>query len=185
MWRERPAGAKVSLNTSLEFSLCLCAIVFSGADGSSSGWAVQTITQGSSTPDVVLSKCLVLSSGLNTHHLLNPILSDNSSSIDPITPYYAKGNYVSYNGPGVSEVSHLIYPCPEAGLEGLGTHLTLDLAGAVKFGPNVEMIGSIKDAEEDPDFWQKHLIPSEDQLEKMGKAVQNYVRISSTDSFQS
>ncbi|MEC8428731.1 MAG: FAD-dependent oxidoreductase, partial [Pseudomonadota bacterium] len=34
--------------------------------------------------------------------------------------------------------SHLIYPLPEAG--GLGVHLTLDLAGAARFGPDVEWL---------------------------------------------
>lgn len=33
------------------------------------------------------------------------------------------GNYMSYKGPGVDNVSRLIYPCPGAGLDHLGTHL--------------------------------------------------------------
>ncbi len=33
---------------------------------------------------------------------------------------------------------HLVYPLPEPGTAGLGTHLTLDLAGGVRFGPDVE-----------------------------------------------
>ena len=35
---------------------------------------------------------------------------------------------------------HLIYPLPEHGNAGLGTHLTLDLAGQAKFGPDVEWL---------------------------------------------
>lgn len=34
--------------------------------------------------------------------------------------------------------SHLVYPLPEPGTAGLGTHLTLDLAGEARFGPDVE-----------------------------------------------
>jgi L-2-hydroxyglutarate oxidase LhgO len=48
----------------------------------------------------------------------------------------AKGNYFSYTGKPV--FSRLIYPTPMPG--GLGVHVTLDLAGRVRFGPDVEWI---------------------------------------------
>ncbi|RAZ90841.1 FAD-dependent oxidoreductase [Mesorhizobium hawassense] len=47
---------------------------------------------------------------------------------------YAKGNYFSVAGR--APFSHLVYPVPEPG--GLGVHLTLDLAGTARFGPDVE-----------------------------------------------
>ncbi|PBB91541.1 FAD-dependent oxidoreductase [Mesorhizobium sp. WSM3864] len=47
---------------------------------------------------------------------------------------YAKGNYFSVATR--APFSHLIYPVPEPG--GLGVHLTLDLAGTARFGPDVE-----------------------------------------------
>ncbi|MGZ3159258.1 MAG: NAD(P)/FAD-dependent oxidoreductase [Burkholderiaceae bacterium] len=50
--------------------------------------------------------------------------------------FYAKGNYFSYAGR--SHFSRLIYPVPEIG--GLGVHLTLDLMGRMRFGPDVEWI---------------------------------------------
>jgi L-2-hydroxyglutarate oxidase LhgO len=50
--------------------------------------------------------------------------------------YFAKGNYFSLSGK--SPFTHLIYPIPEAG--GLGVHLTLDMAGQAKFGPDVEWL---------------------------------------------
>ena len=49
---------------------------------------------------------------------------------------YAKGHYFSLAGR--TPFSHLIYPIPEAA--GLGVHLTLDLAGQARFGPDVEWI---------------------------------------------
>ncbi|MEP7297449.1 MAG: NAD(P)/FAD-dependent oxidoreductase [Burkholderiales bacterium] len=49
---------------------------------------------------------------------------------------YAKGHYFSLSGR--APFSHLIYPVPEAA--GLGVHLTLDLAGQARFGPDVEWI---------------------------------------------
>ncbi len=50
--------------------------------------------------------------------------------------YLAKGNYFSCSAK--APFSHLIYPVPEPG--GLGVHLTLDLAGQARFGPDVEWI---------------------------------------------
>ncbi len=50
--------------------------------------------------------------------------------------YFAKGNYFSLSGK--SPFSHLIYPIPEPG--GLGVHLTLDMGGQAKFGPDVQWL---------------------------------------------
>ena len=41
---------------------------------------------------------------------------------------------------GGGKFNHLIYPLPNPKLPGLGTHLTMDLAGNTKFGPNSEWI---------------------------------------------
>jgi L-2-hydroxyglutarate oxidase LhgO len=54
-------------------------------------------------------------------------------------PYLAKGNYFSCSAR--APFSHLIYPVPEPG--GLGVHLTLDMAGQARFGPDVEWIDRI------------------------------------------
>lgn len=51
-------------------------------------------------------------------------------------PYYAKGNYFACLAR--QPFSRLIYPVPVPG--GLGVHLTLDLAGQARFGPDVEWI---------------------------------------------
>jgi L-2-hydroxyglutarate oxidase LhgO len=55
------------------------------------------------------------------------------------TPYYAKGNYFTLTGK--SPFSRLIYPVPVPG--GLGVHITVDLGGQAKFGPDVEWIDDI------------------------------------------
>ena len=60
--------------------------------------------------------------------------------------YFAKGNYFSLSGK--SPFRHLIYPIPEPG--GLGVHLTLDMGGQAKFGPDVEWLDI--DAEEQIDY---------------------------------
>uniref|UniRef100_A0A7S2SSJ6 L-2-hydroxyglutarate dehydrogenase, mitochondrial n=1 Tax=Rhizochromulina marina TaxID=1034831 RepID=A0A7S2SSJ6_9STRA len=61
--------------------------------------------------------------------------------------FFAKGNYFRLEGVRCP-FSHLIYPVPEAG--GLGVHATLDLAGQVRFGPDVEWVDDPQDYVVDP-----------------------------------
>lgn len=71
------------------------------------------------------------------------------------TAYFAKGNYFTLAGK--SPFSHLIYPVPEAA--GLGVHLTLDLGGQAKFGPDVQWVDRPNDlavsAEHEPAFYKE------------------------------
>jgi L-2-hydroxyglutarate oxidase LhgO len=71
-------------------------------------------------------------SGMNTHGLPRA--------------HYAKGHYFSLSGK--SPFSRLIYPVPESA--GLGVHLTLDMAGQAKFGPDVEWVDSPDQLQVDP-----------------------------------
>src|SRR5688500_10634248 len=59
--------------------------------------------------------------------------------------FYAKGNYYSLTRK--APFSRLVYPVPEPG--GLGVHVTLDLAGQARFGPDVEWVERI-DYQVDP-----------------------------------
>lgn len=66
---------------------------------------------------------------------------------------YAKGNYFSYSGRNLFK--RLIYPVPEK--HGLGIHLTLNLAGEILFGPDVEwtqLPDFIVNKDRKPDFLQ-------------------------------
>jgi L-2-hydroxyglutarate oxidase LhgO len=56
------------------------------------------------------------------------------------TTHFAKGNYFTLQG-GKPPFSRLIYPIPEPG--GLGVHVTLDLGGRTRFGPDVEWVDKI------------------------------------------
>ena len=60
--------------------------------------------------------------------------------------FFAKGNYFSLAGR--APFQRLIYPLPEPG--GLGVHLTLDLGGQAKFGPDVQWVDDAMDYAVDP-----------------------------------
>jgi L-2-hydroxyglutarate oxidase LhgO len=60
--------------------------------------------------------------------------------------HYAKGSYFTLAGR--APFSRLIYPVPESA--GLGVHLTLDLGGQAKFGPDVQWVDSPDDVLVDP-----------------------------------
>jgi L-2-hydroxyglutarate oxidase LhgO len=60
--------------------------------------------------------------------------------------FFAKGNYFSLAGR--APFQRLIYPLPEPG--GLGVHLTLDLGGQAKFGPDVQWVDDATDYAVDP-----------------------------------
>lgn len=60
--------------------------------------------------------------------------------------HFAKGSYYAFSGR--APFSRLIYPVPEAA--GLGVHLTLDLAGQARFGPDVEWV--VPDAQGQLDY---------------------------------
>lgn len=70
---------------------------------------------------------------VNSAGLAAPALA---ATVHPAAPagHYARGHYYGYSGK--PPFSRLIYPVAEPG--GLGVHVTLDLAGQVKFGPDVE-----------------------------------------------
>ncbi|WP_417347570.1 NAD(P)/FAD-dependent oxidoreductase [Ferrimonas sp.] len=80
----------------------------------------------------LLCQRLVLAAGLATPSLLRRIEGLSNQAVPRQT--LAKGNY--YKLSGDAPFSHLIYPLPEPG--GLGVHLTLDLAGDARFGPDVQ-----------------------------------------------
>ena len=57
--------------------------------------------------------------------------------------HYSKGEYFSVGGGKNKLVKRLIYPVPETRFTGLGVHVTLDLEGRMRLGPNAEYVDSI------------------------------------------
>ncbi|CAL5417883.1 unnamed protein product [Camellia sinensis] len=89
---------------------------------------------------------LVLNFVVNSAGLSAPSLAKRFDGIDSeVIPssYYARGCYFTLSNVKSPPFKHLIYPIPEHG--GLGVHVTLDLNGQVKFGPDVEWIDGVDD----------------------------------------
>jgi L-2-hydroxyglutarate oxidase LhgO len=55
--------------------------------------------------------------------------------------HLCKGEYFAYTKPPF--IKHLVYPVPEHDITGLGVHSVVDLAGGLKFGPNVEYVDKV------------------------------------------
>ena len=87
---------------------------------------------------------VVNAAGLNAPQVASRIKGLDPKHV-PVT-FWAKGNYFTLSGK--SPFSRLIYPVPEAA--GLGVHLTIDLGGQAKFGPDVEWVDSPDDLLVDP-----------------------------------
>ncbi|KAK4152782.1 mitochondrial L-2-hydroxyglutarate dehydrogenase [Chaetomidium leptoderma] len=108
-------------------------------DGSG-GWELAVRDASTGEVSTVTAETLVNSAGLGAVDVHNMIVPPERRK----EMFYAKGNYFSY-GASSPKVSTLIYPAPEPGHGGLGTHLTLDLGGRIKFGPDVEWVDSPQD----------------------------------------
>ncbi len=111
----------------------LRAPVLSGTAGAP-GFALAV---GGAEPMALSCKLLVNSGGIHAPRLARAI-----TGIPPATiprDYFCRGVYFTLSMR--SPFRHLIYPVPEAA--GLGVHLTLDLAGQARFGPDIEWIDGI------------------------------------------
>ena len=90
---------------------------------------------------VLLPKLLINSAGLSAIPLAKRFHGLDQAFVP--NPHYARGCYFTLSQTK-SPFSHLIYPLPEDG--GIGVHVTIDLNGLVRFGPDVEWL----DGGEDP-----------------------------------
>ena len=117
------AGGFVVLNTALDHAEC-------------AKNAINLITKDGTE---LQANVVVNAAGLHAQFLAQRFSGLNSNFIPP--SYFAKGNYFTLAGR--SPFKRLIYPVPEAA--GLGVHLTIDLGGQAKFGPDVQWVDSPDD----------------------------------------
>jgi len=98
---------------------------------------IVSVGAGGTEPITVSCAELVNSAGLSASRVAEAMWI--GSTWKPPATRYAKGNYFALRGR--SPFTRLIYPAPQE--HGLGVHLTLDLAGQTRFGPDVEWIETI------------------------------------------
>jgi 2-hydroxyglutarate dehydrogenase len=105
-------------------------------------WKIYTAdpSQPNTDTEPITAEILINSAGLYACDISNMILPKEKH----MQPFYAKGNYFSYAA-STPKPSVLVYPAPVPGQGGLGTHLTLDMSGRIRFGPDVEWIDSPTD----------------------------------------
>ncbi len=95
------------------------------------------VETGGESPMRFQAGCVINSAGLYANQIARNIRGLDARHIPPL--YFAKGNYFSVSGRTPFE--RLIYPMPNEA--GLGVHLTIDMGGQAKFGPDVEWIQKI------------------------------------------
>ncbi|KAB8073365.1 Vps52-domain-containing protein [Aspergillus leporis] len=113
-------------------------------NGGKDGYRITAVTS-DGTETSMTAETLVNSAG-NYACLINNMLLPSERHR---TPYYAKGTYFSYST-SFPKTSVLIYPATLPGHGGLGTHLTLDLGGRIRFGPDVEWVDDPNDLKPSP-----------------------------------
>jgi L-2-hydroxyglutarate oxidase LhgO len=98
------------------------------------GFQIET---GGDEPAVLCCRYLVNAAGLYAPALARSLDGVPCETIPPA--YFCRGVYFTLSGK--TPFRRLVYPVPPAG--GLGVHITLDLAGQARFGPDVEWIGGV------------------------------------------
>jgi L-2-hydroxyglutarate oxidase LhgO len=95
------------------------------------------LSVGGAEPMQLQARTVINAAGLGAMDLARALKGLPPQHAAPL--WYAKGNYFRLTAK--APFSRLIYPIPVPG--GLGTHMTLDLAGRARFGPDVEWVDSL------------------------------------------
>ena len=95
------------------------------------------LSVGGAEPMQLQARTVINAAGLGAMDLARALKGLPPQHAAPL--WYAKGNYFRLTAK--APFSRLIYPIPVPG--GLGTHMTLDLAGRARFGPDVEWVNSL------------------------------------------
>jgi len=108
---------------------------FVSAESRGGGFAVRAACP---EPFELTTRLLINAAGLGASEVASGIKGLAPAHIRKTS--FARGRYFTLRGP--SPFERLVYPVPER--DALGIHLTLDLAGAARFGPDVEWVDHIE-----------------------------------------
>ncbi|GAB4388026.1 MAG: NAD(P)/FAD-dependent oxidoreductase [Thermodesulfovibrionales bacterium] len=129
--RAKAGGAEVVYRTSVE-----------GIERLSDGYRIATVDGSGESFDFV-SERVINAAGLHSDSVARMVGAQ-------YTLHYCKGDYFSIQNAGQGMVRRLVYPVPEKDHVGLGVHLTLDLGGRMKLGPDAFYVGRVEDYRVDP-----------------------------------
>jgi L-2-hydroxyglutarate oxidase LhgO len=115
-------------------ALLAVASPFTGARRSDSAWV---LASGGAEPFEMGARWIVNCAGLAAQDVAQRMQGFDTAQIPPL--HLAKGHYFALAGR--APFTHLVYPTPVDG--GLGVHLTLDLGGQAKFGPDVQWLPGV------------------------------------------
>jgi len=99
--------------------------------------AIRLVIESGDEQSELIATTVINAAGLNAVRLAKLCTGVPTNQLP--ASFLAKGNYFIYDG--TSPFRSLVYPLPVEG--GLGIHATLDLAGKLRFGPDVEWIDEI------------------------------------------
>jgi L-2-hydroxyglutarate oxidase LhgO len=123
----------------------------------------------------ITSDNLINAGGLYAPKIANMILPPERH----FKSYFAKGNYFSYAAPSSISVSkitnQLVYPVPNKNAASLGTHLTFDMAGQIRFGPDLEWL-DVDDAD------KIDYTPNDNNIHQAYDAIKSYFPSVTPDS---
>lgn len=132
------AGGQIILSTIVTGIRLLPSGIFEITTRSATGAAIET---------KITTSNLVLAAGLGATQTAEMLKKDWPQHYSPPQTYPAIGHYFTLSAK--APFHHLIYPVPSGAW--LGIHLTLDLAGQAKFGPDLQWIDEIDYRFDDPD----------------------------------
>lgn len=119
-------GAEIVYNTAV-----------SGIDEVYGGYRLST-TNGAGEPFEFTAERVINAAGLHSDTIAGMMGKE-------YTLHYCKGDYFSINNVRNGIVKRLVYPVPEKNHVGLGVHLTLDLNGRMKLGPDSAYVRRVED----------------------------------------
>ncbi|KAJ2817386.1 hypothetical protein GGI24_005411 [Coemansia furcata] len=108
-------------------------------------YRVLVTTGDAETPFMAIRAPIVVNAaGLWADRVANMLVSDSHPWREQYRLHFAKGRYYVLDAGASARlgVRRLVYPVPDKNVVSLGTHLTLDLGGAIRFGPDVEWTSS-------------------------------------------
>jgi L-2-hydroxyglutarate oxidase LhgO len=84
------------------------------------------------------TRIIINSAGLTSDKVSEMVgIKDDSLKI-----LFCKGEYFRINPPKNRLINRLVYPVPHQNMEGIGIHVTIDMGGGVKLGPDVKYLES-------------------------------------------